>query len=84
MNTKKSMVYYRSIQRVRAGINKKLLAGGYTVAATSWNKKTLIDEMGAANETFLPIEMDLIQPKNVEEAIDSTYCARKIVTHKES
>lgn len=51
---------------------KKLLADGYAVAATSRNKQALIDEMGEKTETFLPIEMDLTQNKNVEKAIDST------------
>jgi NAD(P)-dependent dehydrogenase (short-subunit alcohol dehydrogenase family) len=49
---------------------KKLLAKGYTVAATSRSKKALIDAIGNASLNFLPLEMDLVSEKSVKNAIE--------------
>ena len=49
---------------------KKLLAQGYKVAATSRNKKALIEAIGNASLNFLPLEMDLVNEKNVKNAVE--------------
>lgn len=46
----------------------KLLSQGYSVAATSRNKKALGDE----SDKFLPLEMNLSDEKNIEEAVQKT------------
>ncbi|WP_369014359.1 oxidoreductase [Flavobacterium anhuiense] len=51
---------------------KKLLAEGYKVAATSRSEASLIKELGGLSESFLPLEMDLIDEKSVKNAIDKT------------
>ncbi|AFM05700.1 short-chain alcohol dehydrogenase [Bernardetia litoralis DSM 6794] len=51
---------------------KKLLTQGFCVAATSRNKKSLIQEIGKENDNFLPIEMDLTDNLNVKNAIKKT------------
>jgi NAD(P)-dependent dehydrogenase (short-subunit alcohol dehydrogenase family) len=49
---------------------KKLLAQGYSVAATSRNKEALIDAIGNASLNFLPLEMDLVNEKSIKNAIE--------------
>lgn len=49
---------------------KKLLAEGFKVAATSRNEASLINELGNASEKFLPLEMDLLNEKSVQNAIN--------------
>lgn len=49
---------------------KKLLAQGYKVAATSRSEKALIEMLGNPSENFLPLEMDLVDEKNVKNAIE--------------
>ncbi|WP_310555701.1 SDR family NAD(P)-dependent oxidoreductase [Flavobacterium sp.] len=49
---------------------KKLLAQGYSVAATSRNKEALIETIGNASLNFLPLEMDLVNEKSVKNAIE--------------
>ena len=44
---------------------KKLLANGYKVVATSRKKQSLSDELGDVSETFLPLEVDLIDNNDV-------------------
>lgn len=51
---------------------KKLLAEGYKVAATSRSEASLIKELGSLSESFLPLEMDLVDEKSVKNAIDKT------------
>ncbi len=49
---------------------KKLLAQGYSVAATSRNKEALIEAIGNASLNFLPLEMDLVNEKSIKNAIE--------------
>lgn len=49
---------------------KKLLAEGYKVAATSRNESSLIEALGNTSESFLPLEMDLVNEQSVKNAID--------------
>ncbi|CAM3611816.1 oxidoreductase [Flavobacterium chungbukense] len=49
---------------------KKLLAEGYKVAATSRNESSLIEALGNTSDSFLPLEMDLINEESVKKAID--------------
>lgn len=72
MDTKRVWFITGASKGLGLALAQKLLADGYAVAATSRNKQALIDEMGAENETFLPIEMDLTENENVKKAIDST------------
>ncbi|GEP97849.1 short-chain dehydrogenase/reductase [Chitinophaga cymbidii] len=48
---------------------KKLLAEGYRVAATSRNADDLQQAVGAGPDTFLPLAMDLVDERNVEQGI---------------
>lgn len=49
---------------------RKLLAEGFKVAATSRNEASLINKLGNASEKFLPLEMDLLNEKSVQNAIN--------------
>jgi len=51
---------------------KKLLQQGYRVAATSRNKKDLEKAVGADNDAFLPLTVDLNNEGSVEKGIKST------------
>lgn len=51
---------------------KKLLEQNYRVTATTRNVQTLIDEIGNASETFLPLEVSLTDDENVKSAIEKT------------
>ena len=59
MNTTKVWFITGASKGLGLTLTKKLLALGFSVAATSRNKQSLIREIGAANEKCLPIEMDL-------------------------
>tara|TARA_R110002049_G_scaffold12292_1_gene55159 strand:- start:1235 stop:2080 length:846 start_codon:yes stop_codon:yes gene_type:complete len=71
MNTKKVWFITGASKGLGLILAKKLLLQGFSVAATSRNKKSLIKEIGEENETFLPIEMDLTKNQNVKKAIDT-------------
>ncbi|WP_289665194.1 oxidoreductase [Flavobacterium panacagri] len=51
---------------------KKLLAEGFKVAATSRSEEALIKVLGNLSESFLPLEMDLVDEKSVKNAINKT------------
>lgn len=51
---------------------RKLLAEGFKVAATSRNEASLVKELGNKSESFLPLEMDLVDEKSVKNAIEKT------------
>jgi NAD(P)-dependent dehydrogenase (short-subunit alcohol dehydrogenase family) len=51
---------------------KKLLKGGYNVAATSRNMKDLVTSIGATTASFLPLSVDLTNEKDVDGAIQQT------------
>lgn len=48
---------------------KKLLAEGYRVAATSRNADELQQAVGAGEDIFLPLAMNLVDEQNVEQGI---------------
>ncbi len=72
MNTKKVWFITGASKGLGLTLAKKLLAQGFYVAATSRNKKALINEIGMEGEKFFPIEMDLTQNENVKNAVDAT------------
>lgn len=51
---------------------KKLLTNGYRVAATSRSLAALVNELGNKSDTFLPLEMDVTNDKDVKDAITKT------------
>ncbi|SUX43439.1 SDR family NAD(P)-dependent oxidoreductase [Chryseobacterium indoltheticum] len=51
---------------------KRLLNEGYSVAATSRNLSELKTAVNSESESFLPLEMDLINENNVGKAIQKT------------
>lgn len=51
---------------------QKLLAEGYNVAATSRDINSLIKEVSAASDQFLPLEMDLVTETSVQDAVAKT------------
>lgn len=51
---------------------QKLLAQGYSVAATSRDINSLIKEVSAASGQFLPLEMDLVTESSVQDAVAKT------------
>jgi len=51
---------------------KKLLAEGFKVAATSRSEEALVKVLGNSSESFLPLEMDLVDEKSVKNAINKT------------
>jgi NAD(P)-dependent dehydrogenase (short-subunit alcohol dehydrogenase family) len=53
-------------------LTKKLLKEGFKVAATSRSEASLIAVLGSSSESFLPLEMDLVDEKSVKNAIDKT------------
>ena len=71
MTTKKVWFVTGASKGLGLTLVKKLLAQGYSVAATSRNKTALIKEIGEENAAWLPIEMDLTNNENVDNAIQS-------------
>lgn len=51
---------------------QKLLAQGYNVAATSRDINSLIKEVSAPSDQFLPLEMDLVTETSVQDAVAKT------------
>jgi len=51
---------------------KKLLDEGYRVAATSRNSEALIEDVGGKCDSFLPLEMDLLNEDSVSDAAKKT------------
>jgi NAD(P)-dependent dehydrogenase (short-subunit alcohol dehydrogenase family) len=51
---------------------KKLLDEGYRVAATSRNSEALIEAVGGKSDSFLPLEMDLLNEDSVSDAVKKT------------
>lgn len=51
---------------------QKLLAQGYNVAATSRDINSLIKEVSAPSDQFLPLEMDLVTESSVKDAVAKT------------
>lgn len=72
MNTKKVWFVTGASKGLGLTLVKKLLADGYTVAATSRNVKTLIAEIGEQTLNFLPLQVDLVNDQSVQKAITET------------
>ncbi|MDN5212987.1 SDR family oxidoreductase [Fulvivirgaceae bacterium BMA12] len=72
MITKKVWFVTGASKGLGLALVKKLLASNYHVAATSRNAASLINEIGAASETFLPLEMDVTDDNNVKGIIAKT------------
>ena len=72
MNTKKVWFITGASKGLGLTLVKKLLAEGFSVAATSRNRQSLITAIGEENKTFLPIEMDLTKNQDVKKAIAVT------------
>ncbi|WET04396.1 SDR family NAD(P)-dependent oxidoreductase [Flavobacterium sp. YJ01] len=72
MDNKKVWFITGASKGIGLELAKKLLAEGYKVAATSRIEASLIKELGNTSESFLPLEMDLVDEKSVKNAIDKT------------
>ncbi|MDX6180788.1 SDR family oxidoreductase [Flavobacterium sp. Fl-77] len=72
MDTKKIWFVTGASKGLGLTLVKKLLLQGFSVAATSRDRKSLIKEIGEENENFLPIEMDLTKNDDVRNAIETT------------
>lgn len=53
-------------------LTQRLLKAGYKVAATSRNLADLEKAIGLKNDTFLPLQVDVVNESSVEKAIDAT------------
>lgn len=51
---------------------KKLLSENHSVAATSRSVQSLVDKLGELADNFLPLEMDLTDDQNVQQAISKS------------
>jgi len=76
MNTSKVWFVTGASQGLGLILVKKLLDGGYRVAATSRNAQTLKNAIGVIDTNrFLPLAMDLNNPDCIEDAIRQTVTA---------
>lgn len=69
MNNKKLWLVTGASKGLGLTLVKKLLATGYAVAATSRDLQSLIKEAGTASGDFLPLQVDLTNEQNVQDAI---------------
>ncbi|WP_306352809.1 oxidoreductase [Flavobacterium sp. '19STA2R22 D10 B1'] len=51
---------------------KQLLAAGNKVAATTRTIKALTDSLGSVNDNLLPLEVDLLDEKSIQKAVELT------------
>lgn len=72
MDNKKVWLVTGASKGLGLELAKKLLAEGYKVAATSRSEEALIKVLGNSSESFLPLEMDLVDEKSVKNAINKT------------
>ncbi|WP_426277308.1 SDR family NAD(P)-dependent oxidoreductase [Chryseobacterium sp. S-02] len=72
METKKVWFVTGASKGLGLALIKKLLEQNYRVAATTRNVQSLISEIGATSETFLPLEVSLTDNENVQSAIAKT------------
>lgn len=72
MDNKKVWFITGASKGIGLELAKKLLAEGYKVAATSRSEEALVKVLGNSSESFLPLEMDLVDEKSVKKAIDKT------------
>ena len=76
MNNKKVWLVTGASKGLGLSLVKQLLQEGHSVAATSRNKKSLIEGAGPAGENFLPLEMELTKESSVEAGIKQTISQR--------
>ncbi|RZJ56051.1 MAG: SDR family NAD(P)-dependent oxidoreductase [Flavobacterium sp.] len=72
METKKVWFVTGASKGLGLILTQKLLANGYSVAATSRDIKSLIKEVGETSEHFLPLEVDLVTESSVKDAVAKT------------
>lgn len=72
MNNKKVWLVTGASKGIGLSLVKQLLQQGFGVAATSRSKKALVEAVGATNENFLPLEMDIVNEKSVHDGIQKT------------
>ncbi|WP_312768964.1 SDR family oxidoreductase [Epilithonimonas sp.] len=72
MSTKKVWFVTGASKGLGLTLVKKLLAEGYSVAATSRNVSELQKVISEESSTFIPLEVDLVNENSVSEAISET------------
>ena len=72
MNNKKVWLVTGASKGLGLSLVKQLLEQGHKVAATSRNKKSLIEASRAAGENFLPLEMELTKESSVQAGVKQT------------
>lgn len=72
MSTKKVWFVTGASKGLGLTLVKKLLAEGYSVAATSRNISELQKAISEENASFLPLEVDLINENSVESAVSKS------------
>ncbi|EJL75900.1 SDR family NAD(P)-dependent oxidoreductase [Chryseobacterium populi] len=72
METKKVWLVTGASKGLGLILIKKLLKEGFKVAATTRNTESLINEIGNASETFLPLEVNLTDNNSVKQAIEKS------------
>jgi len=72
METKKVWFVTGASKGLGLSLVKKLLQNGYHVVATTRNSPSLIEEIGEVSETFLPLEVNLIDNASVKNAIEKS------------
>ncbi|MFB6455281.1 SDR family oxidoreductase [Chitinophaga sp. Hz27] len=69
METKKVWLVTGASKGLGLSLVKKLLAAGYSVAATSRNVQSLITAIGEPSATFLPLAVNLTDNNDVQSAV---------------
>jgi len=72
MNTKNVWLVTGASRGLGLTLVKKLLLAGYRVIATSRNANSLVREIGAASDSFLPLEMILADNNDVKKGIEKS------------
>ena len=72
METKKVWFVTGASKGLGLALVKKLLAKNYRVAAATRNAQSLISEIGEKSETFLPLELNLMDNEDVQSAVVKT------------
>ncbi len=80
MNTQKVWFVTGASKGLGLTLVKKLLAEGYRVAATSRDVKALTTAVGKQTESFLPLQVDLLNEQSVVKAVAETIQAFGTVT----
>lgn len=69
MTTTKTWLITGASKGLGLALAKTLLQAGYRVAATSRNKEALIQEVGPASGSFLPLAVDLTSEASVQQGV---------------